>query len=167
MSNNILKTLVGYKAWANEALFKKLLSQEDIETLKDTKSIVSTLNHAYVIDSIFKAHLSGTPHCFTEVNTPDQPTLSQLWANVQETDQWYIGYVNSLDNTTLNNPVSFEFTNGQDTTMLRSEIILHVVNHGTYHRGNIGVLMLQNKIIPDKDVITDYLSYPEQRQTAE
>ena len=41
--------------------------------------------------------------------------------------------------------------------MLRSEIIFHVVNHGTYHRGNVGVLLQQNSISPDKDVITDFL----------
>ena len=158
MSVDILRTLVGYKAWANKGLFTTLLSHPKIESIKDTKSIVSTLNHTYVIDLIFQAHLTGKTHKFSGVNTEEQPSLQELWNNVQTTDQWYINYIDSVDGTNLSDQVSFEFTSGEETTMLRSEMILHVVNHGTYHRGNVGVLLLQDGINPDKDVVTDFKS---------
>jgi len=158
MSVDILRTLVGYKAWGNKGLFTTLLSHPKIESIKDTKSIVSTLNHAYVVDLIFQAHLTGTTHKFSGVNTVEQPSVQDLWNNVQTTDQWYINYVDSVTVSSLSDRVNFKFTSGEEATMLRSEMILHVVNHGTYHRGNVGVLLLQNGINPDKDVVTDFLS---------
>ncbi len=37
-----------------------------------------------------------------------------------------------------------------------SEMILHVVNHGTYHRGNISAMLHQ---LGDSSVMTDYAFY--------
>jgi len=41
--------------------------------------------------------------------------------------------------------------------MRRSEIILHVCLHGTYHRGNAGAVLQIKGLIPSRDSITDYL----------
>ena len=60
MLNELLK-LVNYKSWANEVTFSALSKISDVELFKprDTnfKNIPSTLNHAYVVDDIFKSHL--------------------------------------------------------------------------------------------------------------
>jgi uncharacterized damage-inducible protein DinB len=77
-SVNAVQTLTRYKAWANKTLFSKLFSTPDIEKIKDIQAIISTLNHAYVVDCIFKAHLEKVPHSFTDVNTSPLPSLSQL-----------------------------------------------------------------------------------------
>lgn len=152
-----VKTLTRYKVWSNKALFSKLTSTPNIEKMKDLQVIVSTLNHAYVVDCIFKAHLEKEPHQFTDVNTSPLPSLSQLSHSVSEIDKWYVGYTDTVTNDELEERLEFQLTSGEQASMLRSEILFHVVNHGTYHRGNVGVLMLQNSIFPDKDVITDFL----------
>jgi uncharacterized damage-inducible protein DinB len=53
--------------------------------------------------------------------------------------------------------VDFVFTNGTSARMTRGEIILHVGLHGTYHRGNAGLLLQKNGIAPNDDRMTDFL----------
>ena len=54
------------------------------------KNMVHTLNHNYVIDLIWQAHLEGREHGFTARNTPGHPPLAELWRKQQLVDDWYI-----------------------------------------------------------------------------
>jgi uncharacterized damage-inducible protein DinB len=53
--------------------------------------------------------------------------------------------------------VEFVFTNGTPARMRRGEIILHVCLHGTYYRGNAGIVLHKNGIAPKDDRMTDFL----------
>jgi hypothetical protein len=46
----------------------------------------------------------------------------------------------------------------RQTNMRRGEIILPVCLHGTYHRGNAGILLQKNGIAPNDDRMTDVLA---------
>jgi uncharacterized damage-inducible protein DinB len=35
-------------------------------------------------------------------------------------------------------PIRFQFVDGQRGSLTREEILFHLVNHGTYHRGAMG-----------------------------
>ena len=37
----------------------------------------------------------------------------------------------------VDTPVSFRFADGQSGSMAVKEILFHIVNHGSYHRGSI------------------------------
>jgi uncharacterized damage-inducible protein DinB len=67
------RMLTRYKAWANELMFNAVVQLPPGEALKQRCSlfpnIVHTLNHNYVIDLIFQAHLLGREHGFTARNT--------------------------------------------------------------------------------------------------
>lgn len=89
-----LKMLTCYKAWANEITFSTVAALPDGETTKERptrfKNMVHTLNHVYVIDCVFRAHLEGKPHHYTARNTPTHPPLQELWEAVRAVDQWDI-----------------------------------------------------------------------------
>jgi uncharacterized damage-inducible protein DinB len=53
---------------------------------------------------------------------------------------------------TIDEPVRFTFVGGGEGEMTRSEILLHVVNHTTYHRGFIADQFYQ---VPAKPPTTD------------
>lgn len=72
-----------------------------------------------------------------------------MWAKVSELDQWYVKYVEALTTEELLTPIKFDFIGGGSGTMTREEMILHVVNHGTYHRGFVGDMMYQAGVTPD------------------
>jgi uncharacterized damage-inducible protein DinB len=72
-------------------------------------------------------------------------------------DAWYVSYVDSLAASDFDVPVDFVFTSGKPARMTRGEIILHVCTHGTYHRGNAGILLQKSGSSPYQDGITDFL----------
>jgi uncharacterized damage-inducible protein DinB len=44
--------------------------------------------------------------------------------------------------------VDFEFIGGGEGSLSRGDIVLHVINHTTYHRGHIGDMMYQIPVHP-------------------
>ena len=141
------KMLLRYKAWANRITFKTLMDLPDGEALRQRPTrfgnMVHTLNHTYVVDDIFRAHLEGRRHSYMARNTDHTPRLEDLWSAVQAMDAWYIDFVDSLNEQELGEVIRFEFVGGGEGAMTREEILLHVVNHGTYHRGFVGDMLYQ------------------------
>lgn len=142
-----VRMLTRYKAWANDITFRAVMSlpEGEAERPRATRfgNIVHTLNHAYVIDDIFRAHLEGRAHGYEARNTESPPPLPVLWQAVQRMDRWYVGYAEGLSDDSLAETIRFEFVGGGAGAMTREAILLHVVNHGTYHRGFVGDLFYQ------------------------
>ena len=106
-------------------------------------NMVNTLNHAYVVDLIWRAHLLGEPHGFTSRNTDVQPGLDELRSAQRQIDEWYIRYADDCSSELLDEVVCFTFVDGGAGQMSRGDILLHVVNHKTYHRGYVADLLYQ------------------------
>ncbi len=142
-----VKMLSRYKAWANELTFGAVSALPGDEAIKKREtrfgSIVHTLNHVYVIDDIFKAHLLGESHGYTARNTPTHPPLHELWELQRAMDRWYVQYVDSMAEDTLAEVIQFQFVGGGEGVMSRCDMLMHVVNHNTYHRGFVGDMMYQ------------------------
>jgi uncharacterized damage-inducible protein DinB len=142
-----LVMLLQYKEWADRIAFEAVMSVPEEEAMKTRlttfKNMVHTLNHVYVIDDIFRHHLAGREHGYTMRNTIDTPSIGELWLSVQEMDRWYIDQVKTWTDDDLRTIVEFEFVGGGKGSMTKEEIILHIVNHTTYHRGSVGDMLKQ------------------------
>ena len=160
MSTETLNSLFGYKSWANSELFS-LLATLPPEHSEQIHTCIRTLNHIYVVDRIFRAHLSGEPRPFDATNTKATPPLEQLRAGVQATDSWYRDYVASLTASALSEVLAFTFTDGDRGRMSREEILLHVLTHGGYHRGNVGQVLRSISVAPPRDLYTKFLHQAE------
>jgi uncharacterized damage-inducible protein DinB len=147
-----LQILTRYKSWANEIIFSTVASLPESESLKERltryKNMVYTLNHVYVIDLVFKAHLSGYDHGFSARNTKSHPPFSELRELVKVTDQWYVELSDDYSPEQLQEIVNFKFIGGGEGAMTREEMILHIVNHGTYHRGLVADMLYQVPLVP-------------------
>ena len=137
-----LRMLLRYKAWANEIAHTSVMAIPDEEALKPRmttfKNMVHTLNHVLVVDDIFRHHLTGRRHNYVMRNTETTPPIAELWTKAQEMDRWYIDHVDLWSDADLATVVRFEFVGGGAGSMTKEEIILHIVNHATYHRGFVG-----------------------------
>ena len=146
-NTNLLNMLTNYKAWADELTYNAVarLPYDELTKIRETnfKTILHTLNHVYVVDDIFKAHLTGKAHNYTARNTKNSPPLDELTRATKIMDDWYINLANSLTDPELSEIVEFEFVGGGNGKMSRTEIIMHVVNHSTYHRGFVSDIMYQ------------------------
>jgi len=153
--------LTRYNAWANEVIFQAVAALPEGEAEKPRRSvfrsIVHTLNHNYVIDRIFQAHLEGRPHGYSARNTPDSPPLEELWRAQQAIDRWYIDWSDSAGEAALGEMVRFEFVGGGEGEMTREEIVQHLVNHTSYHRGFVAQMMYDIPVRPPVTDLTVYL----------
>lgn len=164
MSLTTLKSLFAYKAWANSELFDCLQSLTPGST-EPLRTCLRTLNHIYVVDRIFRAHLENEPMSFAATNTSETPTLEALRRDVLATDSWYVDYIASLSELGQFEVLDFTFTDGDAGRMSREEMLLHVATHGGYHRGNVGQVLKSISIAPPRDLYTKYLhmSEPQRR----
>ena len=160
MSTATLKSLFGYKAWANSELFAGLakLPEQHAEQLH---TCIRTLNHIYVVDRLFRSRLAGERSEFEATNTKATPSLDQLRQDVEATDAWYLSYVSSTSEQELSSVLDFTFTDGDAGRMSREEILLHVLTHGGYHRGNVGQVLKSISVVPPRDLYTKFLHQSE------
>lgn len=150
--HSLAAMLASYKAWANEIVYSTAATLPEAELLAvrptTFQTIASTLNHVYVVDRIFQAHLQGTSHPYTARNTPTHPPLPELWEQVKLLDRWYLDYAASLSEPSWSERLTFTFVGGGEGEMSRLEILLHLVNHATYHRGFVGDMFNQCDVFP-------------------
>lgn len=157
----LLKSLTRYKAWADERIFAMVRNLPPAEAMKPRATrytnMIHTLTHVFVIDQVFQAHLQGRRHGFTSRNTTSHPPLHELESAVRILDAWYIEFVDQLTQVDLERTIEFEFIGGGRGSMSCLEMIVHVVNHGTYHRGLVADMMYQAGVTPDSTDLTVFL----------
>jgi len=139
-----------YKAWANELVFAAAAKLPEAELTAPRKivfgSMLRTLNHVYAMDEVWRAHLEGRPHGYTTRNPEACPPLAALSDAQKAIDGWFVQYADSLSRE--DEIVDFQFIGGGPGAMTRRDILLHVANHGTYHRGNVAAMMYQAGVAP-------------------
>jgi uncharacterized damage-inducible protein DinB len=161
MNPSTLQSLFAHKAWANAELFRELVGLSVELYPMELHNALRTLNHVYVVDRIFCAHLLAHPHGYAASNTAATPHLSDLRLAVAATDTWYQNYVAQATPLQLAEEVFFTFTDGDAGRMTRDEILLHVITHGSYHRGSVGQLLKGISVSPPRDVLTRFLHLPQ------
>ena len=159
-TDNFMAKLFDYNAWANRELFAAVGALDADGADKQLHTMMRILNHVYVVDQIFHAHLSGQPQLHTAVNTAATPSVDELRLAVEEMDRWYAGYAAAASAAELAEALDFRFVDGSAGRMTRGEMLFHVVNHGSYHRGAVGNVLVQLGVAPPKDVFTRFLHQP-------
>src|SRR5258706_14255045 len=122
------RMLTRYNNWANKLIFDAVAALPAGEATKERQSLfknmVHTLNHNYVIDLIWQAHLEGRDHGFTARNTKEPPPLDELRKKQRAVDDWYIAWSDRLPDTALDERVGFPLIGGNRGEMTRGEILL-------------------------------------------
>lgn len=160
ITTSTARVLTRYNAWADKLMFEAVAGLPEGEATKERQSLfrnmVHTLNHNYVIDRIWQAHLEGRDHGFAARNTKEHPPLAALWKLQQEVDDWYVRWSDALTDAGLEEQVNFTLIGGNRGVMTRGEILLHIVNHTSYHRGFVADLFFQ---VPARPPTTDLPVY--------
>lgn len=153
--------LVHYKRWMNATMlgFASGIPGHELTRVRPTtfKTINHTFNHILVVDTIFKAHLTGTEHPYRARNTDETPILSEIQNRTAGIDDWYVDLVDNMDADDFDEAVDFEFVGGGQGSMTRSDILLHLVNHTTYHHGYVSDMMYQIPCEPPAIDLTVFL----------
>ncbi|MGG4091637.1 DinB family protein [Paenibacillus lautus] len=150
-----------YHVWANQAIFNRLLELPGELYNRKITSIFPTVSealiHIYTADLGWMNILSGMDmnHALTEAfqlrDELESISLEDLNLRFIELSERFTAFLSQNPDLEriirLDNP----YAGIRDTRL--SEIMLHVVNHGTYHRGNIAAMMRQ---LGSSSAMTDY-----------
>nr|WP_294971692.1 DinB family protein [uncultured Pseudomonas sp.] len=156
------RLLAHYKRWADQALFASLatLAPEELDRQRagPMKSMIATLNHIHVVDRIWQAHLQHREHGFTSRQALPYPELADLWRAQQEVNDWFVDWSAGQTEATLETPIDFAFVSGDRGTLSAGAMLLHVVNHGTYHRGWLVQMYFEIPAMPPMTDLSVYLT---------
>ena len=161
MTPRTARMLARYNQWTDQLTFDAVAALPGDEATRPRvglfKSMVHMLNHNYVIDRIFQAHLEGRPHGYGARNTPEAPPLDQLKRDQEEIDAWYVAWSDRLTPQAIDEKVKFTYVGGGDGMLSRGEILMHLVNHHSYHRGFVAEMFYSAKHRPPTTDLTVFL----------
>jgi uncharacterized damage-inducible protein DinB len=159
ISAEILRTHIDYTAWASARLVEAAgrLSSEDLTHDFGTadRSVLGTLVHLFGSDRLWLARLQGGPNpgFVTDADRSlpvlqnDWPALHQRWRN------WALHLTDEMALETL----AYNDMKGRPWNQPLWQLILHVVNHGTHHRGQVsGFLRSLGHAPPALDLVLYY-----------
>lgn len=155
MNKNILQ-LYDYNIWANERVINHLNSLPSEIFIKQVdlgfKSIAEVIGHLVSVDEVWFARIReespsiAVTRQFTTIEEASN-YLNRLQSQIRE----YL-----LATKDIEKRVIYKNSTGQEFENRISEIIQHVVNHGTYHRGNITTIL---RHLGFPGVQTDYIAF--------
>ncbi|PFW71995.1 damage-inducible protein DinB [Priestia aryabhattai] len=171
MSHHLLK-LCDYHAWANQKIFDRLKElSEDIYD-KEIQSVFSSISkvmaHIYVSDNIWLDCISGKKfdEAFASANQLREEIETKRIEDVEtmffDLSGRYKAFLNRQEDIETAFVLETSFAGRLETRL--SDVVQHVVNHGTYHRGNITAMLRQ---LGHPGVMTDYILYLYERDTKE
>ena len=127
-----------YKQWADQRTLEAI-SRIDGDKFPGAVTFTrQQLNHLVRVEDLFKARLLGAAAPHLSTNTEVVPDFPELKQRIGDSNQWFARYVQNLAPEHWSQAVCFQFVDGKPGRMTRLEILFHIINHSTYHRGAIG-----------------------------
>ena len=150
------RMLADYRGWADRITYDAVAALPPGEATRQRqtlfKTVIGTLNHNLLIDLVWQAHVEGRDHGFEARNVVLHDDLAALWTAQQAMNRWWIDWAAAESPESLAEVVPFRFIGGEPSAMTRGEILLHVVNHGSYHRGWVAEMFFD---VPAANPATD------------
>jgi len=146
--------MADYNTWANARLFSMAAQLSDEQYRRDVgayfKSLHGTLNHLLVADRIWLHRLTGTGVAPTRLDAILFESLAELAQARREEDERLVRFVDGVTNAQLEAALEYRTTKGLAQQHLRREILAHLFNHQTHHRGQAhGILTTLGVKEPD------------------
>jgi len=119
------------------------------------KCVVSTLAHAFAADRIWLQRIHGNvQNTFIDDNDRRLGTLKTEWPALQQRWKDWAGPLSDQD---VVKKISYKDLKGNPYESPLWQILLHVVNHATHHRGQVsGFLRAMGHTPPPLDLIAFY-----------
>ena len=155
-----------YNRWANQQLYRSAEGCSPSELTRDRgaffSSILGTLNHLLVTDRMWRRRLEGnSPRGvkLDEIVYFDLPSLAEARG---EEDRALIDVVYGFSEQQMALPIVYSTSSGTPQTQPLHEVLAHVFNHQTHHRGQAHDLLGQALGI-DRTPVLDLLYYQRSR----
>ena len=156
----LLIQYAAYNLWANKILLEKLAQVPKEILHKEMGSsfggIYKTIVHLMDVESMWWQRLKLQEHVQLPEKDPDEnfnELLKKLLALSKQWNDW----VNDANEKNLTHVFGYQNTKKEFFKQPVYEMLLHLFNHQTFHRGQIITLLRQNGI--DKIPATDFIVF--------
>jgi uncharacterized damage-inducible protein DinB len=162
-----LRTLVDYHYWARDRLLDAVdrLSPEQLnEDLGNSfPSIRHTLVHLYGADRIWCDRWEGeSPRSMPDpAGFPDVASIRHVWADQERKVR---AVLERLGEQGVGKPLEYKTMTGQVQAQPFWQMLQHLVNHGSYHRGQITTMLRQLEQSPPASM--DLIAFYRERNAA-
>lgn len=154
-----LRTHMHYSTWASQRLANRASTLPEADLTRDfqtaDKTIIGTLAHVFAADRIWLARIQGAPITrFIDDSDRQLSVLRNDWPPLLA--QWD-ALLGAETDVSVSRVIDYKGLNGNPFQTPLWQIVLHVVNHGTHHRGQVsGFLRALGHTPPPLDLIAYY-----------
>jgi uncharacterized damage-inducible protein DinB len=155
-----LQTMLDYHYWARDRLLDALESLTPEQYTRDMgnsfRSIRETVTHIYAAEWAWYSRWQGeSPTALLPTDRfPDLAALRTEWS---EHEARMRAFVNGLHEDGSARVIEYKLLNGQTGASPIWQMVQHVVNHASYHRGQITTMLRQIGVSPAKPM--DMIAY--------
>jgi uncharacterized damage-inducible protein DinB len=139
--------LYQYNAWATKRVIGTLLRQH-----VDDAKIVSLLGHIVAAQFLWLHRIKALPP--PDVKLWGEYSLDQLVPMSENAAQQWLDYIGATED--FNRELTYRNYVGDPYTNNVEMIMIHLVNHSSYHRAQIAMLLRQKGFEP---INTDFITY--------
>jgi len=159
VSADTLRNHLAYSAWASRRLVAAAAELPPADLMRDFQtadhSVLGTLVHVFAADRIWLARLTGAP--VTAFVTDADHSMSVLQNDWPELQGRWQGWASLLTDERAQAMHDYKDMKGNAYRQPIWQIVLHVVNHGTHHRGQVsGFLRTLGRTPPPLDLMFYY-----------
>ena len=139
--------LYQYNAWANQRVLDNLNRQKITD-----KKILSLMGHIVAAQFLWLHRIKGLPP--PDVKLWDDYELQALTSSAEDIGKRWLDFVEHTDN--FDRELSYNNYTGNAYRNNVEMIMIHLVNHSSYHRAQIAMLLRQKGFEP---VNTDFITH--------
>jgi uncharacterized damage-inducible protein DinB len=146
-----LKLLHAFNAWASNRILDAVGRMPEADVSKDMKtshgSIHATLVHMVGAEKMWLSRWLGTPDR-TFLSSDEVPTLGDLRAAWERVGFETARFIGTMNDRKLQETFTMTTAKGESFVHTYSQAFQHVVDHSTYHRGQVVAMMRQLGVAP-------------------
>jgi uncharacterized damage-inducible protein DinB len=161
-----IRDLFAYNRWANLRILDAAAALDDDALARDLgssfPSVLATIAHLLDADWLWLRRWLGESPTAMPADW-DRSSLDALRATWDDIEADRTALLARLDDPALAREVSYRDMAGTPWTSRMDDMLRHVVNHSTYHRGQIVTMLRQLGATPPA---TDLIAYHRQRAPA-
>ncbi len=139
--------LYQYNYWCNNRVLKAI----KVQNVNDEK-ILSVMGHIVAAQFLWLHRIQGLPPA--QVKLWGEYTLPQLIDMAEEIGKRWLAFIEETDS--FDRELTYTNYTGDPYVNNVEMIMIHLVNHSSYHRGQIAMLLRQKGFEP---INTDFITY--------
>ena len=161
------RRLYDYNSWANRRTLEACAPLTEEQFTRDLRSsfrsVRDTLTHIMLVEWLWLERWHGrSPDKYPPAT--DFPTLESVCRRWTEIERNLLDYLASLNQEDLDRVTAHKTIAGVPQSAPLWQMLQHLVNHGTYHRGQVAAMLRQ---LDAKPASTDLILFYRERAAAQ